>query len=592
MHYRKLLIVILPLLGFQCNAQYIEQAIASGVDHRHVDVSQIGGGIAVFDLNNDGFEDLYLTGGSEPDKLFLNDGDGTFTDISASSAILSIAGLQTVGVTTGDIDNDGDRDIFVTTTRTDHNILFLNNGDTTFTDISLSAGITDTTWSTSVTMGDYNNDGYLDIYVANYAEYVTNPFFLTISSGIGNTLYQNNGDFTFTDVSIASGTSDLGTSLAVAFTDFDSDQDVDLLLGNDFGYNYEPNALFQNNYPINDFSNVASTTFTDDEIDAMGIAIGDFDEDGDFDYYISNMMGNLLHIRNSGMTFSESAFTALVQVDSLVSWGTFFFDYDNDTYLDLFVANGGVMNMSEPQENTLFENQQDGTFQNVAMTTGMDSIRRSRGAVYADFNNDGKLELVVANVGQNYSTSYNTSIYENTGATGNHWVSLQLSGTFCNADAYGAHVTLHSNGRSWLREIGGGSSYLSQNSSRAHFGLGNYTSIDSVIVEWPGGGTDIYLGLGIDQMHTLTQQTAAISTNDSFKHVHIYPNPTDNSVTIIQSAGHYDFVEIIDKNGSLLQTQTISGIKSELDISTFSPGIYFVRLISSEGNETHKIVKL
>lgn len=591
MQRHTLLIIGILFLGFDSTAQYVEQAITSGVDHRHVDNNQIGGGIAVFDLNNDGFEDLYLTGGTESDKLYLNDGDGTFTDISASSAILSIAGIKTVGVTTGDIDNDGDRDIFVTTFRTNHNILFLNNGDSTFSDISVSAGITDSTWSSSVTMGDYNNDGYLDIYVANYAEYATNPFFLSISSGIANTLYMNNGDLTFTDVSTSSGTANIGTSLAAAFTDFDRDQDVDILLGNDFGYNYEPNALYQNNYPTNDFNDIAVGSFTNDEIDAMGIAIGDFDEDGDFDYYISNMMDNLLHVRNPGINFTESAFAALVQVDSLVSWGTFFFDYENDTYLDLFVANGGVMNVSEPQENTLFENQQNGTFQNIALPSGIDSIRRSRGAVYGDFNNDGSLDLVVANVGPNYSTSYSTSLYESTDLFGNHWVSFNLSGTYCNADAFGAHVTLHSNGRSWIREIGGGSSYLSQNSSRAHFGLGTYTSIDSVVVEWPGGGQDAYLGLGIDQLHALTQQTTSLSSLDLTTHFTVYPNPTSSSVSILHSEITGGSIELISQNGQVLLSKECSGVKSNLDLSSLSPGIYFVRLNTDMKTSVQKLVK-
>jgi hypothetical protein len=571
--------------------QFTESALAMGVDHKHIDINQMGGGVAVFDLNNDGYDDLYLTGGSSDDKLFLNNQDETFTDISASSGISLMAGIHTVGVTTGDIDNDGDRDIFVTTFRNDTNRLLLNNGDNTFTDISVSAGITAMDWSTSATMGDFDDNGYLDIYVANYTTYGTQPFYSSLSGGIRNTLYMNDGSLNFTDVSTSSATDNIGTSLAVAFTNFDDDTDVDLFVGNDFGYNYGANTFYQNNASLGTFSDVGTSTFTDYEIDAMGIAIGDFDEDLDLDYYVSNMMENLLHVRDSALTFDESALEALVQADTLISWGTFFFDYDNDTYLDLFVANGGVMMMADPEPNVLFKNMENGTFQDLAMLQGVDSVKRSRGAAYGDFNNDGKLDFVVANVGPNEATTSGTSIYMSNVPSSNHWIAFELEGYYANRDAFGTQVILNTGGRSFIREIGGGSSYLSQNSSRVYFGLGDLESIANVMIIWPNGHEEYVGGFAVDTLYQLSESPVGLDENLNDHSIKVYPNPTQHSITVRQEEKEDLIFVVLDQFGRSVYTSTGTELETTLDLSSISNGVYFLEIRSSTSTIVEKIVK-
>ena len=552
----------------------------------------MGGGVACFDFNNDGYEDIYMTGGTNRDQLFENNQNGTFSEVGISAGLSITGPIKTVGVTTGDIDNDGYRDILVTTTENHNNLLFLNNGNSTFTDISIAAGIIDSSWSTSASFGDFNKDGFLDIYVSNYVSYFNLPFYNFLISGIANKLYLNNSDNTFSDATTATGAFNNGGALATAFTDFDNDNDVDILIGNDFGVLYGGNALLRNDYPASTFSDISISSGIDQQINAMGIAIGDYDEDLDLDYYITNMMGNLLHTNNNDETFNEDAASLGVNAGNTVSWGTFFLDYNHDSYLDLFVASGGVMTAAVPQLNELFQKQQSGIFTSVGLIEGITDTCRSRGAAYGDLDNDGDLDLMVINTDFDTVVAKNASVYKNDMISINNWVKIDLEGTISNRDAFGSHIRVVANGRSWMREIGGGSSYLSQNSSIAHVGLGTNLLIDSIIVSWPSGYTQIETNVNSNQLITIIEDDfSELNEHNSQQDIEVYPNPA-NSILMCSLANYLNvnLIELRTIQGELIASIKPSSSASVLiNTKDLANGIYYLNFKYREGWINKKI---
>ena len=564
-----LILLILTVGAIQIQAQtFVESSSAAGIDHLHVDEQLMGGGTAFFDYNNDGFDDLYLTGGNGRDLLYENNQDGTFTEVGVAAGLSFTANHNTVGVATGDIDNDGDRDVFVTTDKFSANILLLNNGDNTFTDISTSAGITDTAWSTSVTFGDYNLDGFSDIYVANYVDFNYSPnahFYDSITGFVGNYLYVNNGDNTFTENASLLGVADTNASLAVTFTDFDNDNDVDIIIGNDFGFNLLGlhNKVFENLYPLDSFADISQIANADDAIDAMSVAIGDYNEDGHLDYYISNMMENLLKKNNGNKTFTNTATALGIEAPSVTSWGGFFFDYDNNTSLDLFVASGQMM-FEEPnqyQYNNLFQNN-SGVFSDVALTEGVLDSTRSRGAAYSDFDNDGDLDFVLVNANSDSNTVYRTMFFKNQSSNTNNWLEVKLTGTQNNRDAFGSHVKIISGGQSFIREIDGGSGYLSHNSTRAHFGLGTISTIDTLLVYWGGGAVQMELNVATNQIievieNTTTQQHVCFGDSILVGNVYYHESGTYYD-TLTANSGADSIINVVVEVSDSIYIQNLS----------------------------------
>lgn len=297
---------LIPITVFcQSEQMFTDVSLSVGIDHRAIPSDLLftaQGGGAWFDYDMDGDEDLYLTGGAYSDALYENDGNGNFIDVTNSAGFSAMAAVNTMGVVTGDIDNDGYREIFITTEDSHSNHLFYNNGDGTFTDISVSSNTDQGGNSNTATFGDFNLDGYLDLYVTNWAvdtfdlseieSFPTPPeFMLSLDSipAMQNYLYVNNGDLTFTEQCGPLGVADpTGLGLAPTFTDFDNDHDPDLMVGNDFGSvdGNSPNHLFENTYPVIGFTDVSESYDFDVGMASMGIAIGDYDEDGDLDYLL------------------------------------------------------------------------------------------------------------------------------------------------------------------------------------------------------------------------------------------------------------------------------------------------------------------
>jgi hypothetical protein len=489
-----------------------EVSRSSGIKHVCYDQHRICGGVAFFDYNNDGYQDIYLTGGGDRDRLYENRGDGRFRDVSKKAGLTFTKDVVTVGVATGDIDNDGDRDVFVTTYYGYRNLLLENDGNGRFTDIAEAAGIVDTMWSTAVAFGDYDLDGFLDLHVGNYATYDGLPYDENLTGGIENQLYRNRGDRTFEDVAAALGVSNPGgLTLATTFTDFDGDGDLDIYVVNDFGELFEPNALLRNEYPQKRFTDVSAASRTDMEMNGMGIATGDFNEDGALDYYLTNMEHNILYENVGSGMFRDMGMAHGLEDSLSTSWGAVFLDYDHDTYLDLLIANGRVLpryRVDDPRhlfrllhrhENRLFRNDGGGRFHEISQAVGIADTTRGRGLAVADYDNDGDLDFVVAVVSKEKKTKAHALLYRNEGGNAKNWLKVQVEGTGSNRDGFGSRVRVAAAGRRWIREIDGGSSYVSQSSNVAHFGLDNISQVDSVIVVWPGGGLDIITGVTVNQ---------------------------------------------------------------------------------------------
>ena len=454
-------------------------------------------GLAWGDYDNDGLPDLYVTGNRDPNVLYRNNGDGTFS-VSPFSQQASLPDVESGGVVWVDYDNDGWRDLFVVNDGA--NTLFRNEQGNGFADVTAQAGLGDTGRGTSSAWGDYDSDGFLDVYVTNWSCYPEcDPVDFTLQQ---DRFYHNNGDGTFTDVTdtlIYEKT--LGAGFAVSFWDYDNDGDPDLYVVNDKLQNEIGNVLWRN-----DGAGCGSWCWTDMSVAAgldmtifgMGVDASDYDNDGDFDLYVTDMVYTMYLMTNNGAgVFQNDARSAGVAInyapDNNVAWGNAFFDYNNDGWQDLFVALTAYVQelpqlyveLTDPRPNALFENNTDGTFTDVSAGSGIDTPHATLGVAYADYNRDGWVDLATGNWDEGYR------LYQNMGATAadNHWIAFDLSGDgeTVNRDAVGSRVYVQTdNGIQQMQEIKIGSGLGASNDTTLHFGLGQ-SSIEEVVVRWSNG---------------------------------------------------------------------------------------------------------
>ncbi len=599
---------------------FSEQSLAIGIDHVYRARALTGGGAAFFDYDNDGDEDLYVTRGQSRDYLYKNNGDGTFSRINEDIGLFASVQFNTMAVITGDIDNDGDRDIFVTTWEMfngsaipmGRNLLFLNDGDGTFTEIGIQAGLTETVFSEGATFLDYNRDGFLDIYVFNHIE---TPIFTQDSTGLvngyahvcfPNFLYRNNGDLTFTEVSEELGVGGgNGCSIAGLGTDFDMDGDVDIYLANDFGYWLEPNVLFENINGGEAFVNISQATGAGVEAFGMGIAAGDYDQDQDIDYYTTSIGRNILIQNNKGLFADVTTFAGVENIiapddgGNTTGWGTAFLDVDNDGLLDLYFANGRIPAIStwatamlDPDK--LYKNNGDGTFTDVSEAAGVADTDYNRGMIYSDFDHDGDLDIFVVTLEE---LDFHSKFYINETENDHHFIQLKLEGVESNRDAYGAKVWLFAGGQTFLREIyGGGDTYASQNTSVVHFGLGEMTEIDSVRIDWPNGHVDHLGALGVDSLHHIVEGIEgppnAVEDLNKENYLRISPNPFQDGfkLTFAENLPAKAQIKLLNAHGTtVLEQELAKGLIHTyvLPGERLSPGLYFLHLRM----ESHFVVK-
>jgi enediyne biosynthesis protein E4 len=541
---------------------FTEISNAAGITFSREPVYDIGGTVCIFDYDNDGLEDFFLPGGWGTSALYRNNGDGTFSDVlplivdAATYALLD--SLLITSAIAGDIDNDGDKDLYITTSGFKiHNAVIrqpdvlLENLGGNFVNISAAAGINTISYTESATMGDYNMDGYLDIYVSSYVQNMSyvydsmgNPIAF-LPTCLENFFYINNGNKTFTESAATFGINDAGCGLTAIFSDYDFDNDVDILLANDFGeFNSYPNVLFRNNYPQNSFSSYGNQSGFNRSMFGMGIAPGDYNEDGHMDYYVTNIGSNSLYMNNGDGTFSDQAIALGVDMtwaiqDSLrkTSWACNFFDFDNDTYLDLYVGTGYVAAFMPltiiMDSSVMFRNDGLGGFEDVSIQTGVAAPISVRGSAIFDFDNDGDMDLVANHsrmqIYNNYGIPQNLLFYRNDNNNSNNWLKIKLTGTRNNRDAYGSRIIVHAGGRIFIREIDGGSSHSSLSSSIAHFGMGNYSTADSVEVHWLGGGIQTLYNIAVNQTLSIVEPVGmAVFAEQNVSNVTLFPNPVRN----------------------------------------------------------------
>ena len=478
-----------------------------------------GGGACVIDYNNDGFEDVYITGGMNDDVLYKNNGNGTFTNVFEQSGLTVTKNYVTQGVSGADVNRDGFVDLFVTTITSrrekkqiprEINLLFLNNGNGTFRDATKEYGLDQMySFSTGGSFGDFNADGYPDIYVGNYFnQYEGKLSVINDATVVGANqiakgyLLLNEGGKKFNDVYRDYGLDYKGFGWGGVFTDYDNDGDQDLIVNHDFGYKRTPNMFLENKYPMEKFVDVAKEKKMDLRINSMGTAVGDYNNDGLMDYYFTNIRFNVFMVNQGiGKPFVNKTTDVGLGYDA-ISWGANFADFDHDGDVDLFVANGDLNPNCHPMANYYFENS-NGKFQEKALAYGFAGYGIGRGSVTFDYDNDGDLDLLVVNqepVLPNYPVPSVTTLYRNDSAKGN-WIKIALEGVRAESHGIGSKIEVIAGGKRMIREIdGGGSSHLSQNSVIAHFGLGTATKIDSITVYWTGGNKQTLTNIKPNQL--------------------------------------------------------------------------------------------
>jgi len=490
-----------------------------------------GSGCAWIDYNNDGFMDLYVVNGrhvdgltdhSTPDgidatnHLYRNNGDGTFTDVTTQAGVPG-NGFG-VGITAGDFDNDGNEDLYVT--NYDSAILYHNNGNGTFTDITAKAGVTNPTFGTGAAFLDYDHDGRLDLFVGNYLKYdPASRQFYSAQQYPGpleyapetNRLFHNNGDGTFSDVSAASGISaQPGRAMGVTVGDYDGDGWPDIYVANDTMASF----LYHNNRD-GTFTDVAAEMGAaygqnGEASTAMGPVFGDYENKGHQDLFVSDAHFHRL-LRNNGK--SSDPFEDVTNESGVgsvsaqfVGWGAGLFDFDNDGWKDLFIVNGGLAWLI-PQQSSLLRNNGNGTFTDVSMQAGsfFQSPIVSRGACFADYDNDGYVDAFVVALGGKGILLHNTP----PAGKRNHWLTIKLVGTRSNRDGFGASLEATAGDlHQWVQSTSA-SGYLSQNDPRPHFGLGQHALVDTLTIHWSSGTVQILHDIKADQVLKITEPASS-----------------------------------------------------------------------------------
>jgi hypothetical protein len=535
--------------------------ISGSPDNKQWLLEEMGGGAAFFDYDNDGWLDIFLVNGTGLDAavadarptsyLFHNNRDGTFTDVTRKAGLTRSGWGQACCV--GDFDNDGFDDLFVT--YWGGSVLYRNNGNGTFTDVSAQAGVAGSAsaWGAGCCFLDYDRDGHLDLFVASYVNFdpATAPrpgdsaycryYDIPVPcgpqgfAGGTNRLYRNRGDGTFEDVSERSGIANprgpssmvfVGSNwrhsgsygMGAAAADFDNDGWPDIYVACDSA----PSLLYRNSHDgtFREVAVPAGTALDENGValSGMGVGVGDYDGDGWLDLARTNFSEQVTTLyRNYGRGFEAASIRAGLGVNrKYVGFGVDFFDFDNDGWQDLFVANGHVysqlasrkLHVTYRQPNVLYRNTGQGRFEDVSATAGP-AIRAEnlgRGCAFGDFDNDGDVDVIVNNL------DGPPTLLRNDGGNRNNWISIKCSGTRSNRSAIGTRVRVTSAGRTQIDEVMSGSSYYSQSDLRLHFGLGSAARVESVEVAWPSGLKETFRDLPANRFIVITETKGVVSS--------------------------------------------------------------------------------
>jgi hypothetical protein len=510
-----------------------------------------GASVAVGDFNNDGLEDIYFTTSrlGARNHLYRNDGNMHFTEVAESAGLARVNESKESGTSSFalwlDYDNDGWLDLFLL--RLGKTALFRNNGDGTFTEVTERAGVLRHTNAVSAVAFDYDHDGYVDLFIGGYfpdKDFYNLPdtkvlfdSWESAHNGGRSYLFRNNGNGTFTDVTMEAGFLDHGWTMALGQGDINNDGWDDLYVANDFG----PDRVLKN-MQNGKFQDITATAIGVDTKKGMNAELADVNGDGFLDVYVTNMTEPYLHEcnmlwRNNGNETFTDISSETNTCDTGWGWGAKFLDVDNDGRLDLYAVNGFISagkkdymetlldfvfnddvdvsdaskwppmedsSMAGYEHNVLLWQSPNGTFNSIGAEAGVDSIRDGRGIAVADFDNDGRLDMVLANLDSG------AQLYHNETRTGNHWIEFKLigKGPKSNRDAVGSKVFVRAGGKQQMREIASANGFESQSTLRAHFGLAQSSKIDEVKVLWSDGSSQIFQGIAGDRIYVIEQGDA------------------------------------------------------------------------------------
>ena len=538
------------------------------------------------DVNNDGWVDLMISNGpsgGQQNFLYLNDGSGAFNPVTGDAIVSDAKPFD--GASWADTDNDGDLDCMVVTWYGVTNYFYTNNGAGTFTKVGTGPLVTTGTYSETCSWGDYDNDGLVDLYVTN-------------SDGVlKNLLYHNQGNNTFVPVTTGDIVNDTFASRSVNWVDMDNDGDADLFVSNEYGQNEN---IYRND-GSGTFTKLDAGPLLNDGGNTMSSSWADYDNDGDMDVFLANDQGNNGLFRNDG-NFSFTKMTDdTVSKSNGRSFSSAWSDIDNDGDLDLFVTNSFMT--GSLLLNFLYLNNGDGSFTRVANTAPATDMDWSYGCAFGDYDNDGFEDLAVATC--RFSGNHrNDLLYHNDGNS-NNWITIGLTGTTSNKAAIGAKVSVKAtiNGSPvWqMRELSAQSSYCGQNDMRAHFGLGDAASIESILIAWPSGLEEAFTAVAPNQFIHITegQGINAIPEKAANLRCSLFPNPTSGVVTLQiegTSLKSGDKIGISDLKGTLLKEYAISKPVNNLEMNLKSlrsaGGAFLISITTREGTVTRKVIKL
>lgn len=531
----------------------------AGINFHHFDgrtgdkylIETLGSGALFIDYDVDGDQDIYIVNATHitlptnpidvslhpTNKLYQNNGDGTFTDVTQKAAVGGIG--YGVGCAAADINNDGYPEIYVTNFGV--NRLYHNNGNGTFTDITEKSGVGDKRWGTACAFLDYDLDGDIDLYVVNYMQYSVTSEKGWIIRGVRtycsptdqidisnfkselDILYRNNGNGTFTDVTHSVGIRHRSLGLAVAVGDYDNDGDPDIHIANDM----EPDLLYQNNGDgtFTDVTDLSGAGYDENGMpgSGMGSAFADYDNDGFLDLVVSNASSEpiILYQNENSLYFNDVSYPSGIGAVTLpyFKWAVDFFDYNNDGLQDLYVCNGHLQDninlftdATYSQTDILMQNQQNGdsnSFSNVSDKVGLaqHTLMVGRSAAFGDYDNDGDIDIFL-----NHSNQP-AKLLRNDGGNSNNWIIIQPIGVQSNTSGIGTRMKLTAGGLSLTKEVHSGSSYLSQNDLRLHFGLNKETVIDKLELKWSSGKTQQFFNINANQLLIIHEEKGVIDAH-------------------------------------------------------------------------------
>ncbi|MEO1258189.1 MAG: FG-GAP-like repeat-containing protein [Bacteroidota bacterium] len=528
-------------------------------------------GASTVDYNQDGWEDIFAISHDQPCRLYHNNGNGSFTDVAPALGIDYVGTPNAAGW--ADINNDGFLDLLIAN-RNENNVLYLGKEDGTFVDHTFLSGLLLGGKVRALLFSDVNLDGLIDIYLARINR--ENIFYLNVGNG------------QFINFTSASGALDDQISMGAVFFDYDNDGDPDLYLTHDAD---QPNILYQND-GSGFFTDVSKGSGANIGTNGMGVDVADVNQDGWLDIYVTNLSYNSLLINNGDGTFYETGQAAGVG-DPGMGWGCTFVDIDNDGWQDIYAANDSYFT---PLPNVLYQNQQELTFEIISENTPLESMQPGYGVASLDFDNDGSMDIYLTN----YVGEKGNQMFRNDFTGNNNWIKLKLKGTTSNRNAIGARVLLETGEIVLIDEIMGTSGYATQNSFILHFGLGQNERVHKLTIRWPNGLLEVFEDLPVNTIYNFIEGDGSFTTSVNEEPlnntvVNVFPNPFSDQLNVESSENKISRISVLNIFGELVETRNVeipaNNYRLNIKNKDWPSGLYFLKLEMDNRQKILRIIK-